>query len=307
MLKHERLLITVPASTANLGPGFDSIGMALSKYLSLKVELSDKWEFIPKTKEVEGIPAGEDNLVYQVAVQVAEKYGVSLPSVKVEVESDIPLARGLGSSASAIVAGIELADVLGNLQLTREEKMEIASLIEGHPDNVGPSIYGGVVIGSHYHEVTHLVHLSNLDLDIVAVIPQYELKTVEARSVLPDNLSYEEAVAAAAIGNVLAAALVSQNWPLVGEMMEKDLLHEPYRSVLVPELDIVRREAKKKGVIGVALSGAGPTVLCLVHKGRGGELAEYLQTIVPECDISVLQIDVAGVQIAKEAKTKSCT
>lgn len=305
MLNYERLFITVPASSANLGPGFDSIGIALSKYLSLKVEHSTEWEFIPKTKDVEGIPTGKDNLMYEVAVQVADKYNVSLPPVKVEVESDIPLARGLGSSASAIVAGIELANVLGDLQLTIEEKMDIASLLEGHPDNVGPSLYGGIVIGSHHDEVTHLVHLSNLDLDIVAVIPQYELKTVEARSVLPTQLSYKEAVAAAAIGNVLSAALASQNWRLVGEMMEKDLFHEPYRSALVPELNIVRREAKKKGAIGVALSGAGPTVLCLAEKGSGQEIGAYLQTILPDCDISVLNIDSKGVQTVKEVKANS--
>ncbi|HWO98378.1 MAG TPA: homoserine kinase [Bacillus sp. (in: firmicutes)] len=305
MLKNERFIITVPASSANLGPGFDSIGVALSRYLSLKVELSNEWEFIPKTKDVEGIPTDKENLMYQVAAKVADKYHVSLPPVKVEVESDIPLTRGLGSSASAIVAGIELANVLGDLQLTLDEKMEIASLIEGHPDNVGPSLYGGLIIGSHYNEATHLVHLSNLDLDVVAVIPRYELKTTEARSVLPVEFSYKEAVGAAAIGNVLVAALMSQNWPLVGEMMEKDLFHEPYRAALVPELEIVRREAKKKGAIGVALSGAGPTVLCLAKKGEGREIGEYLQVILPDCDVSILNIDSEGVQVKKEAITNS--
>ncbi len=307
MLRNERFMITVPASSANLGPGFDSIGVALSKYLTLKVELSNEWEFVPKTKDVEDIPTDKENLMYQVAEKVADKYRVSLPPVKVEVESDIPLTRGLGSSASAIVAGIELANVLGDLQLTLDEKMEIASLIEGHPDNVGPSLYGGLIIGSHYNETTHLVHLADLDLDVVAVIPRYELKTTEARSVLPDNLSYKEAVAAAAIGNVLVAALVSRNWTLVGEMMEKDLFHEPYRAALVPELEIVRREAKKKGAIGVALSGAGPTVLCLAKKGEGQEVGEYLQTVLPDCDISILQVDSKGVQVTKEAKTGSCS
>lgn len=307
MLKNERFIITVPASSANLGPGFDSIGVALSKYLSLKVELSNEWEFVPKTKDVEGIPTDKENLMYQVAAQVADKYHVSLPPVKVEVESDIPLTRGLGSSASAIVAGIELANMLGDLKLTLDEKMEIAGLIEGHPDNVGPSLYGGLIIGSHHNEATHLVHIPDLDLEVVAVIPRYELKTTEARSVLPDNLSYKEAVAAAAIGNVLVAALMSRNWPLVGEMMEKDLFHEPYRAALVPELEIVRREAKKKGVIGVALSGAGPTVLCLAKKGEGEEIGEYLQTVLPDCDISILNIDSAGVRVTKEIKTGLCS
>jgi homoserine kinase len=307
MIKDQRFTITVPASSANLGPGFDSIGIALSRYLSLKVEYSKKWEFIPKTKDVEGIPENEENLMYQVAAQVAEKYEAQLPPAKVEVESDIPLTRGLGSSASAIVAGIELANVLCGLQLTIEEKLRMASLIEGHPDNVGPSLYGGLIIGSHHEKSTRVVHLADIDLEVVAVIPRYELKTSKARNVLPKELSYNDAVEVSAVSNVLVAALMTRNWQLAGEMMERDLFHEPYRASLVPELELVRREAKKKGAIGVALSGAGPTVLCLAKKGDGDEIGKHLQSLLPVCEISVLNIDSKGVQVKMEAVTNTCS
>ncbi|MFC3886698.1 homoserine kinase [Bacillus songklensis] len=306
MIKDQRFIITVPASSANLGPGFDSVGIALSRYLSLKVELAEKWEFIPKTKDVEEIPTNEENLMYQVAAQVAEKYEVPLPPAKVEVESDIPLTRGLGSSASAIVAGIELANELCGLQLTIEEKLRTASLIEGHPDNVGPSLYGGLIIGNHHEKSTQVVHLSDIDLEIVAVIPRYELRTSEARSVLPKELSYRTAVEASAVSNVLVAALMSRNWQLAGEMMERDLFHEPYRASLVPELEVVRLEAKKKGALGTALSGAGPTILCLAQKGTGKDIAGHLQHLLPSCDVSLLHVDQHGVQTTRETVKNHC-
>ncbi|WP_110113763.1 homoserine kinase [Bacillus sp. CGMCC 1.16541] len=303
MLKNERAIIKVPASSANIGPGFDSIGVALSRYLTLTVEIADEWLFVPQSKEVQTIPKGKDNLMYEVAQEVATSHKVNLPPATVYVKSDIPLARGLGSSASAIVAGIELANLLCELNLSLEEKLRIASVMEGHPDNVSPSLYGGIVVGYHHKDDTYITQVPHVDVDVVMVIPAYELKTTDARDVLPKELSYRAAVEVGAVGNMLVASLMRGDWSLVGTLMEKDLYHEPYRMRLVAELPVVREEAKRAGAYGVALSGAGPSILCLARKGEGQRIAEHLRTVVPHCEVDVLVIDRSGIQVEKEMIT----
>jgi homoserine kinase len=299
MREGEMLKIVVPASTANLGPGFDSIGLAVSRYLTLEVMLSNQWTFVPCSSEVEHIPTGEDNLIFQVADHLAKKYGKTLPSCLVNVYSNIPFTRGLGSSAAAIIAGIELANELAGLSLTMEEKAQFACCFEGHPDNVGASLYGGLVIGSHRKDETNIVHINNLDLDLVAVIPHYELKTAEARSVLPDYFSRHDAVEASAVSNVLVAALLTGNWSLAGKMMDCDVFHQPYRKAIIPELQIVQDVAKKYGAFGVALSGAGPTVLCFAEPGKGKELHKHLSHHFQDCSVELLSVERNGSQVYK--------
>ncbi|GLH64425.1 homoserine kinase [Parageobacillus sp. G301] len=298
------LKIVVPASTANLGPGFDSIGLAVSRYLTLEVRLADEWKFIPQSPEVEAIPPGTDNLIYQVAAQVAQTYGCTLPSCAVDVYSDIPFTRGLGSSAAAVVAGIELANELAGLSLTLEQKVRLASCYEGHPDNVGASLYGGLVIGSHRQEETNIVHVPNVQFDLVAVIPSYELETKKARSALPELLAREEAVEASAVSNVLVAALLTKNWELAGKMMAADLFHQPYRKKLVPQLSLVETLAAQYGAFGVALSGAGPTVLAFTEPGKGESLKEKLLPHFPDCAVEFLTVEQKGSQVYKLALEK---
>lgn len=300
----EMLKIVVPGSTANLGPGFDSIGLAVSLHLTLEVVRAEAWEFVPKTAEVKSIPTGENNLIYQVASELASQYGVILPPCRVFVSSYIPFTRGLGSSAAAIVAAIELANELGRLGLSKEEKMRVASVYEGHPDNVGASLYGGLVIGSHLKERTHLVHIPHIPVDLIAVVPTYELETKKSRTVLPDALTREQAVEASAISNVLVAALLTHNWMLVGKMMDADVFHQPYRERLVPELQHVRTVAKRNGAFGVALSGAGPTVLCFAEQGRGKEVYASLQVAFPHCDVRMLSVETTGSCVYRMALEK---
>jgi homoserine kinase len=304
MKEDEMLKIVVPASTANLGPGFDSIGLAVSRYLTLEVTLSNQWTFVPCSSEVENIPTGEDNLIFQVANHLVKKYGKTLPSCLVNVYSDIPFTRGLGSSAAAIIAGIELANELAGLSLTMEEKARFASCFEGHPDNVGASLYGGLVIGSHRKDETNIVHVNNLDFDLVAVIPCYELKTAEARSVLPDYFSRYDAVEASSVSNVLVAALLTGNWSLAGKMMDCDVFHQPYRKAIIPELQTVQDVAKKYGAFGVALSGAGPTVLCFAEPGKGKELHKHLSHHFQDCSVELLSVERNGSQVYKMALEK---
>ncbi|MGG0716106.1 homoserine kinase [Robertmurraya massiliosenegalensis] len=301
MNEYDMVTIRVPGSTANLGPGFDSIGLALNLFLSLEVERSNSWEVVMESKELEVFPTDDSNYIIQIALKTAELFQTSLPCCKVKMSSDIPLARGLGSSAAAIIAGIELANVMGNLKLTNEEKFKIATEIEGHPDNVGASLFGGLVIGSQMDDEVVAVVERSIDFDLIAVIPKLELLTKDSRNVLPSELPYSEAVKAGALANVMVAALLNKDYALAGKMMKKDLYHQPYRRKLIPHLAEIEELAYKSGAFGVALSGAGPTVICCSEKGKGKQLLDVLKELDSNMSYCQLEIDQGGsrVQVQK--------
>ncbi|WP_442595940.1 homoserine kinase [Neobacillus sp. D3-1R] len=286
--------IKVPASTANLGPGFDSIGIALGLFLTLEVSPSDRFEIISSSPELDGLPKDESHFIFQIAKLVSQKKGVALSPCSIKMESSIPLARGLGSSAAAIVAGIELANQLGKLELSLQEKLEIATEMEGHPDNVGASLYGGLVVGSYSRQDVQLVSFKDLAFEVVAFIPKSILLTKESRQVLPENLSFQKAVEASSLGNVLVASLLSKNWKVAGLMMERDLFHQPYRRGLIPEYEEFEQAAKEYGAFGIALSGAGPSILAFAEKGHGESLQQSLKECFPNHTITHLPIDLRG-------------
>ncbi|WP_100402699.1 homoserine kinase [Bacillus sp. FJAT-42315] len=286
----------VPASTANLGPGFDSLGLAFNLYLTLHITPSETWSFEHRSDILAGLPNDESHLVYQVAKQTADTYGATLPPLHIVMESEIPLARGLGSSAAAIAAGIEIADRYANLQLSKEEKLKIGNRFEGHPDNIGASIFGGMVAGVSFNEEAEIVHLPAPEMDLVVIIPPYELKTEDARRVLPDSFTRTQAVEASAVANVLLAALFVKNYPLAGQMMEKDLFHEPYRTVLIKEFPDARKLAGEAGAYATVISGAGPTILTFAPVGKGEQIAGIFGQAFQHCDIQQLQIEKHGVQ-----------
>jgi homoserine kinase len=296
--------IRVPGSTANLGPGFDSIGLAVNKYLTVEVYLHHEWSCKVKSELLYGVPENEENFLIQTARKAAQQYNATLPYCRLEVESEIPLARGLGSSASAIVAGIELANILCELNLTQQEKLELACSFEGHIDNVGASLYGGVTIGTYQEEYTSLISHPIQQVEMVAIIPFYELKTSQARQVLPKHLPYKKAVRGSGMSNLLVAAILTGNWKVAGEAMQRDLFHEPHRLSLVPELRLLRELSRHKHIYGCSLSGAGPTVICYVPKGAGQEVQSYLQPFFPNCSVEVLQAENEGVQISYSKEEK---
>ncbi|MDR6121942.1 homoserine kinase [Bacillus sp. SLBN-46] len=291
---NDRLIIKIPASSANLGPGFDSIGLALNLYLTLEVDKHDKWECRSQCEELKDLPTDESHFICQVAIQTAAHYGIKLSPCKISVDSEIPLARGLGSSAAAIVAGIELADSVGDLGLTKQEKLLLATKWEGHPDNVGASLFGGLVIGCYGQDEVDMLSFTDLPFEMVALIPQDILLTKESREVLPTTYSQGEAIQASSTANLLVAALLSQNWSLAGKMMEKDLFHQPYRKPLIHAYHEMEQLAKSSGAFGVALSGAGPTVICFIEKGKGKQLMHAMQAGFPEMNAKLLSISNTG-------------
>ncbi|RSL30396.1 homoserine kinase [Salibacterium salarium] len=283
------MVITVPASSANLGPGFDSIGLAVNRFLTLEAEEAAEWSFSSTSSELNDIPQGKDNLVYEVAEELARQLGMELPPCEVKMTSDIPLARGLGSSAAAIIAAIELTDQLTGASLTKEEKMRFASLWEGHPDNVGPCLYGGLIVGTHTDEDTNMVHCGVPDVDLVMAVPDTELMTKKARGILPEHLEYHHAIRGSSVSNVLVAALLKEDWALAGKMMGRDVLHHPYRAKLVPGLLDIITNIKDYGAYGAALSGAGPTVMCLAPRGSGEDVRNKLQTDYPDFHVQTAE------------------
>ncbi|WP_285867109.1 homoserine kinase [Mesobacillus maritimus] len=304
MSKDGMVTVRVPASTANLGPGFDSIGMALSLYLTVEAEKSETWEVIPMTQELAVFPKDEQHFIVKMAMRTAKQYGKEMPPCRLTVSSEIPLTRGLGSSAAAIIAGIELADYFCNLQLSKQEKLEISAEIEGHPDNVGASIYGGFVVGSQLGDEIDLTVLSSVEMDVVAIIPEEELLTESAREVLPGYLPFAQAVEASAVSNQLIAAFLTRNWALAGKMMNRDRFHEPYRRKLIPWWEEVEALAAEAGAFGTALSGAGPTILCLLEPEKGKALAASLEASLPSMRVVELEIDLVGSQVTVEMANK---
>lgn len=283
--------IRVPATSANLGPGFDSCGIALSQYLFIEV-LEDSEEWLISHNLEEDIPADENNLLVQTALQIAPK----LQPKHLKMTSDIPLARGLGSSSSVIVAGIELANRLANLNLSLRDRIQIATEIEGHPDNVAPAICGDFVVASYVHgDVTYVKHHFP-ECDVIAYVPKEELLTTKSRNVLPETIPFREAVEASAIANVMIAAILNGNLPLAGKMMEKDRWHEQYRKTLVPHLEKIRILGHEEGAFGAFLSGAGPTVLVLTPAEKTKAICRRLKKLQTNASIEVLSIDQEGVQ-----------
>src|SRR5690606_27792016 len=228
----DMLEIIVPASSANVGPGFDSAGIALTRYLTIKVKKAEEWKFIHETPLVPEVNHYKNHYIYKIATKVAEWNSCTLPPCHVTMHTEIPLARGLGSSASAIVASIELVNQLCGLNLTEEEKLDFAVKIEGHPDNVAAALLGGFVISVKMGEETKYKKLPKLDMDLVVYIPSFELKTDESRKVLPKQFKMKDAATASAISNLMVSSLLTGDYKLAGKMMESDLFHETYRAKL---------------------------------------------------------------------------
>ncbi len=289
-------MIKVPATTANIGAGFDSIGIALNLYLTLKVTEAERLEFVLLSDQLKGLPTDESNFIYQIAKQIAERYQVDiLPPCRIEMTSEIPFARGLGSSATAIVAGIELANQLLQLNLTADEKVLLATEIEGHPDNVAPAVLGGCVIG-HYDQTLETIRVPIDDLSFVTIIPDFELKTKDAREILPKQFSHSESVRASSVANVSVAAICQQNWPVLGKLMKKDLFHQPYRKALIPHYTQIE-EALEDNVHGIYLSGAGPTMIALASKEQVSEHVDQWKKSFPQLDWLVLEAVNQGVSV----------
>ncbi|WP_339250492.1 homoserine kinase [Paenibacillus sp. FSL P2-0136] len=283
-----RSRVKVPASTANLGPGFDTLGMALSLYAWIEMEEAAETVFHLYGDEMAGLPRDKSNLLYKVAQMVFAEAGVQVPELSISMYSEIPLTRGLGSSASAIIGALAAANAMIGSPLSQAKLFDMATAIEKHPDNVGASLFGGIITAVWDGEHADYIRIEPpQELEFLVVIPEFELETVKAREALPAEVTVSDAVHNISHTSLLTAALAAGRLDLIGTAMQ-DRLHQPYRAPLVPGMEKLLAEAPGHGALGIALSGAGPTLLCMVDRkeARKQELELFLTETMQENGIS---------------------
>jgi homoserine kinase len=265
-------VVRVPASSANLGPGYDVLAAALS--LQLELEVEETGEFFVHS-ELPGIPADRSNLCVRAFERLRPADGVSF-----QIRSEIPVAAGLGSSAAAIVAGLVAADHMYELDAPL---FEHAAKLEGHPDNVAAALYGGFVICPGPGEAPVRFEPAP-GLEGVLAIPRHEVPTTAAREAMPAELPLEEAVHNVGHAALLVLGLAKDDFSLIGRGL-RDLMHQPRRRELYPQsMELVDR-AEELGAVGATISGAGPTVLFWCHWQQTGTIVERLKAEVSECEI----------------------
>jgi homoserine kinase len=269
-----RRLVRVPASSANLGPGYDVMAAAVALHLELEVEETGEFSLDAGGLDVS---TGRDNLVVRAFESLHPADGIAF-----RLRSEIPLARGLGSSAAAIVAGLFAADHLFELALSKEEMLARASELEGHPDNVAAAIYGGFVICGRGEDGAPSA--ARFDppggLEGIAVIPTKEVSTERAREAIPPEIPLADAVANVSAASLLVLGLQTADLDLVARGLE-DRIHQPRRRDLYPRSMELVDSARELGALGATISGAGPTVLVLTTWQDAGKVTEALES---RCD-----------------------
>ncbi len=296
-----RARIRVPASTSNLGAAFDAVGLALQLYLTLEVSELTKGSSRIQFQGVDAglVPVDESNLIWRTMEHVALAHGARLPRFFLRVNNEIPITKGLGSSASAILAGASAANFLCRLNLSRDELLEIAAAKEGHPDNAAPALYGGLVASISGEPILCSRSEFPPDWTIVAVTPDFELETKRAREVLPVQVPYRDAVYNIQRAAFLMAQLVQGRKEGLRAAMA-DALHQPYRSSLLPGFGEVLELAPCEGLLGVALSGAGSTVIAFADS-RENEIGKRIRSIFERhglaAEVRLLKADNEGLTI----------
>jgi homoserine kinase len=274
-----RTEIIIPASTSNLGASFDTCGLALALYLRVTVEEeAEHFEIIPSGEGAMSVPRDESNLIARVARFVAEQRGQKISGARLLVDSQIPLARGLGSSSSAIIAGISVYELLADKRLSEEEFFRYALHFEGHGDNLAPSLLGGLVVACVVEPEEGQPSLVTIkrpwpeEVKLIAVIPELELETAKMRAALPQVIPMHDAVFNLQRAALLQAAISERRFELLSEAL-RDRLHQPYRAPLVLGMQEVLQLNEERdnypGLLGVTVSGAGSTMMAFATENLG--------------------------------------
>ncbi len=304
----------MPASTANLGAGFDCIGLALKLYLTVRARIvtgaSDACRVRISGEGSDGaLPSNEQNLIFRAMRFTAEREGLSLPPLELDVNNELPLARGLGSSATAIVAGITLASLVSDRELSADTVLRYAVEMEGHADNIAAAYLGGLVVScvKPHGNVLAVKRPWPSELKVVVVSPEALLKTAETRSVLPINVPCEDAVFNLQRVALFGAALEAGAYDLLWDAMQ-DRLHQAHRQSLVPGLAEALATPPQPGLVGIALSGSGPSVVALA-RDRAGEIGEAIAENFRRRDVPatvrVLEVDHEGSTVTGRDSVKN--
>jgi len=298
--------VSVPATTTNLGPGFDCLGAALSlqnHFTFTRLDNSiEPVQISVSGAEAERVKTNETNLAYQAFSKLFHHLKQSPPLVRLEIRLGVPLARGLGSSATAIVGGLVGANVLAGSPLSEAELVAIAVDMEGHPDNVVPAMLGGCrLAATDLHGEWAIAPIAwHSDLVPVVAIPNFELSTAEARRVLPTEYSRADAVFNMGHLGLLLRGLETANPDWLRAALQ-DRVHQPYRRSLIPGFEQVESAAVSAGAYGLVISGAGPTLLALAHADVAPAVTQAMKSAWEEQGISVqsqaLHLDPLGVSV----------
>jgi homoserine kinase len=297
--------VRLPASTSNLGSGFDCFGLALQLYLTIRATVVPKSSVKCRvrttgTRESSLLPRTAENLIYRAMVHVAKHEGVELPRIDLVVQNQVPIGRGLGSSAAAIVGGIKLFGLLCNIDLPDSKILDYAAELEGHPDNVGPTLVGGFVVSCiRDQEVVLVKRPWPGEIKIIVVSPQTQLETKRARAALTPLVARADAVYNLQRSALFVAALAEGRYELLWEGMQ-DRLHQDERRSLVPGLAEALEVERMPGLLGVALSGAGPSVLALAQDNFeeiGLKIASCFDQHKIKSSVRVLEVDINGCQV----------
>jgi len=290
--------VRVPATTANLGAGFDCLGLALTLYNELEIHPAGVTKLAIEGEGAGILPTDDSNLVLRTFRRAAEFAGRDFPPVRVLCRNRIPLARGMGSSAAVLVSAAIAANRLFGEPLSRHQILHLVAKEEGHSDNVAPALLGGLVVSgvSGEEPVAHRI-LPKRDLKVVLLIPDFHLETSKARGVMPDRVPVIDAVANLQNTALTALAFETGDYSLLESSLE-DRLHQPYRKSLIPGFDSVLAAAKSAGAYGAALSGAGPTLAAFTLSSPEA-VAEAMEAAYREhgegsCGSRILDVDKEG-------------
>ncbi len=294
--------IRIPATSANMGPGFDSIGTALQMYNHLWVEEQAEGLTIEVRRKQEiRVPTDETNLIYRTMRHFYEKKGLSVPGLHLIQEDYIPMVRGLGSSAACIVGGLLAANALAGNPCEKEELAQIAATLEGHPDNSNPAIFGSMVVGAQTETEMNYVRLElPEDLLFAVMVPDFPVSTAAARSVLPERYERKDLVFNASRAALLVASVMTGKYENF-DMALQDRVHQPYRAKLIPGMEEILQHARELGAVGGYLSGAGSTLMALVTQERAEafekEMSAYLAKRAHHWRLTLLSADTEGARV----------
>jgi len=291
----------IPASTTNLGPGFDVLGLALQLYSTVKLEtIEDGAEIVIRGVDADKIPSGADNIAFQAANLVFKRSGHQPKGLKLVLTNGIPAIRGLGGSGTAILGGLLTANALCGEPFSRAELLNFATELEGHPDNVAASLLGGLVVSVMDGGEVHTIKLDcGPALHVVVAIPDFPLSTKEARRVLPQSVKFADAIYNVSRSSFLVAAIATGNFDMLSLAMN-DRLHQPYRVPLIRGFDEVAQAAMDAGALSVALSGAGPSIAAYcttAMKEIARQMTQAFARHQVACDIKILPIDATGASV----------
>ncbi|APC79461.1 TPA: homoserine kinase [Clostridium botulinum] len=286
--------VRVPATSANIGPGFDCLGVAVNIYNKFFVEEIEEGIIFEGCADKF---KNENNLIYVAMKKCFDKIGYKPTGLRIKIESDIPVSRGLGSSAACVVGGIVSANELAGGVLNKKELLDLAVEVEGHPDNVNPAFCGGMTASiSDNREIIYSKVKVSEGIKFCALIPDFTLSTEKARAVLPKSIDYKDGIFNVGRTALMISALNNGDFHLI-KYACKDKLHQDYRAKLIENFYSIKKQCEKLNSLGVFLSGAGPTIMVMLReedKDFSKNIKSFLETLKNKWEVRELKIDKLG-------------